>query len=214
MKTPTLFFYFLLPFTAILFWGCPYPKPAPVIEIKSEIKDNMVFQTGTYWIYIDTLTDEIDSVYVIRSKDSVVSEDEIFGYCTFTRNNMEVKSTYYNQLMRQGLVLFCPGPNSPYTYINSILTVSYFCGSYEKNGIESPIVFGDSMAYTHYDTSYVSYPLLGKTYQNVKVFSITSVMGNQTLVPQKAYYSPHFGAIRKEMWDGKKWLLLRYHIVQ
>ena len=87
MKTNLIFCCFLLPLAAMVFWGCPIQKPVPEVEILPEIKDNMVFKSGTYWIYIDSLSnDDIDSVYVVSSKDSIISQDEIYGNCSFTRS--------------------------------------------------------------------------------------------------------------------------------
>ncbi|MCD6013832.1 MAG: hypothetical protein K0Q79_3694 [Flavipsychrobacter sp.] len=88
---------------AIMFFSCkknnPTPKTVVTTELDPQIKRNY-FKVGTYWIYKDTVSGDIDSAYVTANSDSLRPA----GYC-------DPHKEYYNEVfdMRINVVSNSPG---------------------------------------------------------------------------------------------------------
>lgn len=212
MKTKFIFCCFLLPLAAMVFWGCPSEKPIGDIKMLQELRDYTIFREGTYWIYQDLAKDIEDSVYITKTEDYELRGNPNEG-CTMSGTEIYFYSTYYQKNFIQDFEFYCNLSNFQRSIINSDMNVIFFSGSYYENEKERPLHFGDKAWYTTYDTLYPLYSLLNKSYEHVKVFSVSAIQYN-TIMPIKSYHAPHIGMIQKEMEDSTVWQLVRYNIVQ
>ncbi len=93
----------------------PYPHPMECGDgrdesklcIPQEVKDYCYFKTGSYWVYIDSLTGTQDCVYVVSSKISFVDKRttsdlnqrrifEVFSL-DFRHSNDQFRDSYYSE---------------------------------------------------------------------------------------------------------------------
>ncbi|MFN0204116.1 MAG: hypothetical protein ACKVTZ_21535, partial [Bacteroidia bacterium] len=123
-------------------------------------------------------------------------------------------STHYAKSFQQAFAVECNHPKLQRVYINSDIYPVFFGGMYYENQKEVPLEFGDKNWHTTYDTMYANYSLFGKEYKAVKTFFLHEQSSIQTMIPLKSFHAPHIGMLRKEMADGKVWLLVRYQVVQ
>lgn len=76
MKHSTLFGGLLalaLGLPLLLGGGCKKPAPEPeAVPLPAELKAYVLFQPGTYWIYQDSASRRLDSVWVVSTETSVV----------------------------------------------------------------------------------------------------------------------------------------------
>jgi hypothetical protein len=53
----------------LLTLSCNKPSPEPdAVLLPAELKDYTLFQPGTYWIYLDSATQQLDSVWVVSTE--------------------------------------------------------------------------------------------------------------------------------------------------
>jgi hypothetical protein len=209
---------------------CHKPQPEPeAVPLPAELKAYTRFRPGTYWIYQDSVTARLDSIWVVSLKDSVYREYDHIEYRvvmkheTFemrTRSSESGAEDIYSVDRNCGLpirddggedgfpcwmiIRFRPEGN-PADYDGNFHVFPYRIPRDQQ-------IKGSIYAYWH------SQPIIraGKEYADVMEVSIPY---DQTAGSWKAYYgwAPHVGIIqRRGYYAGKpySWTLLRSHIVQ
>lgn len=90
-------------FIVILFCSCqsleknPKPCSKTPVDQRFDLKDNSrFFDPGTYWVYQDTITGKLDSLYVVNSKFFDRQEDFCSSLISIRSTEIELFSTYLN----------------------------------------------------------------------------------------------------------------------
>lgn len=68
--------------------------------VSGDIKDYCLFKIGSWWVYVDSLTNNVDSVYVTSSYNGIdtITQSDNLGYTgNFEFFNVAVYSTYYQK---------------------------------------------------------------------------------------------------------------------
>jgi hypothetical protein len=205
----------------ICFAGCKKDSstenPEPLL-IPQEVKDYMMFQPGTYWVYIDSVSGRVDSLYVTETKhefDTLVigsypkrvyeifvvkSHSSMDGYdYTF-----EVNTTYSandNDVFDLFEEKFKPGD-----YAGQTLWFIYkpYVGQ----------IFYEGNATKMVKNIYPIFKLNNSVYYNViEVYHDISAIDVSNHVTN--YFASKFGIIRKELLDSNQvWNLARSNIIQ
>ena len=181
--------------------------------IPSEVKDFALFQPGTYWIYQDSASGVIDSVYVY---------DLITGIDSTSSGNFE----YFDE--------YCTHSNgySDHIWVNMSWSINYHYTPVWKSYFKPGDFIGQSYlmlypfntnrqygAYTDYGTITIigflnNFNVLGNNYNEVICFHNTENI-IEYHSESNYYVVKNFGLIRKELVDSLKiWNLVRCHIIQ
>ncbi len=202
-------FLLLLVFCAVLFWGCP--KPRTYIPIPDEVKAYVVFPVGSYWIYTDSLSDQLDSVCITAVLSRIGSEPE-------SRIDPEIiqmaqESSYYGDSVRGGVEILSPLLPKQFMYSMNSGFTNFFCCTGYFNGEEQPTFepykSGFDAGYTKYVGYWEDYVVGNQVYHKVRAYQTVYELPRN---PIRRYYAAEVGLIRAEMKDGKIWKLERYKI--
>lgn len=167
---------YLLPFL-LAFQACDGPyENCPEYHYSDELKSNVIFNSGSYWIYQDSLLGITDSIH-LDAQDFTF--DEI---CKPQSHPSDVISqTFYSSFWSHGIDTFryfvkCRASWNP-SYNPDWDFLGYFNGSLASD---------DQYNYATLDSLYVK----GVWYYNIKIFSNAD---------HTFYWSKHTGLIRKEI---------------
>ncbi|MCZ2128988.1 MAG: hypothetical protein LC109_01850 [Bacteroidia bacterium] len=218
--------------------SCIKDKKCPDIStilIEQEMKDWMFFDSGSYWIYIDSVTGAYDSVYVTKTEVGITELiDPKESPCPINK--------------REVLVVFFETIAGLKFYISGV----YGTGSGVSNNTNpvrgSVSIFnqkhsGGDGGYSHYmyfpvlqgtvgfvfgeikhDTIYENYTVLGNTY--IDVLRVSDRDNGALNAITKFYHAKHIGVIRKEIYEWKSrhdkstpkllhvWELADYKVIQ
>jgi hypothetical protein len=220
-------FLFFVPliFLFLFFYSCKKDEPTNIknwgtVYAPQDIKDLSYFKPGTFWIYKDSLSGQIDSVYVLAVDEGtqVVTADMKRGYT----GNFE----YYSIQMKSSLDTF--------NYFNYFHGFYIIYGNYypvfrykstSTAGIGKTIMltrsFQAGAAFTNDNTGqtickgYFPSEICGDSaYLNVLKMKDTK---NITENNDSTYYShvANKGIVKKQLLgQNKNWVLIRYNIVQ
>jgi len=153
-----------------------------------EFKDYVVFPVGSYWIYEDSLSNNVDSLY-LTSVDIHIQEIE--------------KSNYFHEEMFQYF----------YSSQNNKLTAR--TRRFSSNNIYEYYGYGYYFDITKGQTNCTGGTLYAK-YDSLKVLNVwykdvVCIKGNG--MPRFYYWVKNIGLIKKENADSSEnWLLKSYHI--
>ncbi|HEV7232527.1 MAG TPA: hypothetical protein VGO45_14415 [Bacteroidia bacterium] len=194
-----------------------YPdKRIPVPQI---LADYGYFKKGTYWIYRDTATLALDSVYVTASKQGTEQNtpdnghpyNGYYGYFNvYTQSSFE--GVQYNDWVDTH---FTSGGHSEIwrNKINNAGTPSWLMTDYfvvgqtfvPDNGYASTVAFENQYDSLKIESNYFKNVVLFNDKQNpIQYNSVTNV-----------YLAKNIGVIRKEILATHKvWNLIRYNVVQ
>lgn len=183
-------------------WG---KKHTTTYSFSQEFNDYVVFNTGSYWIYEDSASKMIDSIYLF---------DRIISYSDGRPGSNE-KTESLNEWKHSSLTQ------------NTLLFKGYL-QMLKEDGIYAEIIAGNSNSDINYfDGNIGSYPVFStvtiyaekkdsisfqETFRHVKVF-----LNLQQMYPNHAkrvYYAKNIGLVRKELFNGQVWNLVRYHVSQ
>ncbi len=172
------------------------PKEKPIYYLDQEIKDYTLFPVGSYWIYEDSLSNDIDTVSIISQTIKIFAGgEEPFKYEYFKQN---IVTSYYND------TLF--GGGSAW-----LLESEGFCEYSETGWLRfiSQKQVGYKFDELLYEIYYDSLFIINKWYKEVKVFTILTQDSSSL---ERCYFKKNIGIIKKEKYDGKVWELLNYYI--
>ena len=190
------------------------------------VKDYAIFKPGTYWVYQDSTTHLLDSVWVYYYKETTdtfkkaenqYSVSPVYLYRTFSSkyrsNNLVEFNTTFEVVNGSNMVL------------ESVIDSTGFVGQYVK--LFSPFIENKQMSYITQDncTFLKAYPLItfnGSVYNNTIKYNHSRDFSNYYFINYQhfenktnTYFASQIGMIRKEIPDSNKvWNLIRYHIVQ
>jgi hypothetical protein len=199
----------------------PNPDPGYSAPMQRDLYAYAFFQPGTYWVYEDSVSHIIDSVYVIYADSSTYTNNETNAdhyKGTFHRFQCKMISSYDHYMYQNWM-------DQSYEVNGSAPTVNreryIMPGSGNINGRTINIAIcnvGKSLSvaldYVTYVNYYPSLSLNGQGFSSVqKWFTYNSNCDDN----KNAYYyiSKNVGIIRREQVDSNRtWNLIRYHINQ
>ncbi|MBS1636221.1 MAG: hypothetical protein JST26_09915 [Bacteroidetes bacterium] len=204
----------------------PEAKPNYHFEIPQELWDYGCFKPGTYWVYEDSITHIIDSVWVFKANggNKTISESNDYPYTgTFGWYSCWSESSYdhyqYENWVDQTWNV--NGAAAGYTNTN-VNRDRYSTPSSQSNTGEtiltSDIQKGKTLytrqGATNYETFYSNFLLAGYSYIDVEKWKNDKCViddGQNTIY----YIARNIGIIKREQADSNHvWKLVRYHIVQ
>jgi hypothetical protein len=183
-------------------WG---KKHTNTYTLSQEFKDYTVFNTGSYWVYEDSASKAIDSIYLFSQTFSFVG-----GSYNRPDKSESLEQRKYSSLHLDTLFFigYLPLDNQDGVYAELMtnilnLDINYFEATLGSYGVPSSNI-------TFYDEKRDSIFFREKFYQ-VKIFTNLQQFINQS---KKVYYANHIGLVRKELFNGQVWNLVRYHVSQ
>jgi hypothetical protein len=206
-KKWTVFLYMIL----LVLVSCEKDPPPEKTSyfMDDEFLANTVFKTGSWWVYEkDTLT-PIDSIYVIKSEVTNVSHDSV-DY-NWQRSAMQYKSSLNGDTVTSLGDL----EEASFTYYSK-QKISTAPGSEALDFFSlKPVGYVLELSPTlkmRYDT--VRDVLVDSLpYTNVKIFQ-NLVTPSSPRLPKLLWYAKNVGVVRKELFNGEVWSLVRYNVIQ
>jgi hypothetical protein len=207
----------------------PAPDLSWPLYIPNEMKAYVEFKPGTYWVYKDSISGQLDSVYVTYHNTGF---DTTTGHIFYDWGVFEWLITEYKS-SRTGYFY--------YTYVHTVHSGWYpdqypfrhelFVektkpGDYvgESKILEYPILVGNSMpAASNYplpNDYLTTIQFYNAFYQDTSIFNAVVEVENNHYKPEGLSLTKHFhakdiGVVRKEVIDSNLvWKLIRYSIVQ
>ena len=193
------------------FVGCVNkPGPVPFYPVPPEVEPYFLFRKGSYWIYEETGSSKIDSVYLFRSQIIRMDGEEDFGYnyelylSGFHRSSTGDSVRGYGQpffsdekiWMYEEEYLSTDSPGSAATFLSPLMV----------GEVHS---FGGDFGLT-YESIADSMVLSNETFYAVMVFRQTATKSlNHT---ERIYYAKNVGVIKRELFNGEVWELKKYFI--
>ena len=184
-----------------------------------EVKEFLYFKDGSYWVYEEETTGELDSMYVIGSENYPNS----YYFSTTIHSQLDSYDYEYWSILGTG----CPDTG----LVQDGLRCTHIKKLKGKPGdfVSETYVFfywaekGDFMTnwvYQHPDNAVLvkevlsTYDLSGETYQDVYVVE-EEYDASENKQHTMHYYARNHGLVRKELLDsGEVWNLVRYNLVQ
>ena len=189
----------LLLSTSVLFTACPTKSDDDKIihYFNEEIKTYVFMPVGSWWVYEDSATNELDTVTLISSENRFTN-DNIEDY--------EVQNFVYNSTFNKNQI-WGGAAAADNSYEDSYLSLGFLTSvnfhAYKKDTI---ILLKGELIADRID----SLTIEDNVYTEVKKFSKTKHTYN--LIPEVTYYAPNVGLIRKELFNGDVWNLKEYYI--
>jgi len=174
-----------------------------------EFLDCTIFKPGSWWVYRKDTTTPIDSIYVIRSVLATISPDSV-DY-SWQRSEMQYKSSLNNDtvislgdLVESSFTFYSKQKSSK---ANASEVLDFF--SLKPVGYVLEV---SPMLKMKYDT--VRDALVDSIpFTNVKIYENQVTPLNQKQ-PRVLWYVKNVGAVRKQLFNGEIWNLLKYNVVQ
>ena len=209
----------------LLFAACkkdPPPPPSYTITLSPVLRDYGYFRPGTYWIYEDSASHVLDSVYVTSASigNTVITKQQNLGYTgTFGYFKEQYQSTYRPETGNI-YVDMQTSKQSPGAALWHDKTVG---GVYVGQNILMTDIFnyGYTVVAPHEPNGALTFmggidtlKVLGKSYfRVVEEYNKQNILENNNRT--NVYLARYIGVIRKELLDSNKvWNLKRYNIVQ
>ena len=183
-------------------------KEFPIYYNDQEFKDYTIFPATSYWIYVDSASRAIDSMYLMTQKVSIYDGVYHNDY-PYERFENYYFSSYNNDTIYEtsNMLINKPGPSISVLWQRKAIALTnlYF----------SNCIVGDILTWNH-NLKYAAYKdsltlSNGKSYKSVKQFTTIQPDGGEVL---NGYYSKRVGMIRKELYNGQVWNLQRYYIAK
>jgi hypothetical protein len=200
-------FLFLL---SLLCCTCYKPDPVPYYPIPEESKQYIIFPKGSYWIYEESNSLNIDTVYLYRSEIEQFDGATDLGY-NYKLYTAGFKSTFTGDSTRGFGGPFLSDQtkwayrefiiNSP--LVQLILTFLH------------PLTVGETRRYAEdfalmYESHAEAMDINGVTYYSVMVFKHNiMIQPNQA---ERIFYAKNVGVIRRELFNGEVWQLKKYFV--
>jgi hypothetical protein len=182
-------------------------KEYPTYYMDQEFKDYTLFKVGSYWVYQDSASKQIDSVYLYKQEITINDRRKAvnYNYEQFTEN---LKSSLYDTLVGEGLKLSESGG-----FVYGILRLNDFT-NYASSYFQTPTIGELDPLYRiiKYQTYRNDTTISNKNYTQVKVFEANQQ--SFSYQSHKIFYSKHLGLVRKELFNGEVWNLIRHHVTQ
>lgn len=198
-------------------FGCQKDKKCPNVRttyLEEEMKDWILFDSGSYWVYIDSVTGAYDSVYVTKSGIEIVEFiDPKYSKCPeliFESITVYLESSNNKRFVVNGAYGRGSGVINNVNPVNGYVAIhnqKYSGGDGGRSHyMYFPVLQGTVGAWNgftiiEHDTIYPEYEVFGKTYQNVLLVS-DGYNGALNAIT-KFYHVKNTGVIRKEIYKFK-----------
>lgn len=194
-------------------------SPANTVLVPQDMKDRFYFKTGTYWIYKNLATQEIDSLWVIADviENINVDDDGFIKNKCYESFQIAIRSLLFTQkgrynnyqldffpqsghnLSNESYTLY---DHSPLNNNNTVFRIELKGKSYE-NQMGASIEFKDSIVtndnITYKDVLHLYYPTGTSTYDYLR----------------EMYYAKNKGLVKfKRNTDNSEWELIQSKIIQ
>jgi hypothetical protein len=210
---------------ALVLFACKHEPPAPptyTIALSPTLKDYGYFLPGTYWVYEDSASHTLDSVYVLAASTGTtsISKEQNLGYVgTFGWYKMQMYGSHQAETDNE--------------WVDMKYSINFPAAVLWRNKIVSGNFIGENFVMTddfnpQFSTTAPHEPngsiALVNMFDTLRVLNTTL----KTVVEMydrknicegnnrsNVYISKNMGIVRKELLDSNKvWNLKRYHIVQ
>lgn len=184
----------------LLIIGANCKKEKPTYYMPQEFKDYVMFPEGSYWIYEDSITKNIDSISLYKTNMLVKDDDHVYCICKYETITQEFHSSFSNNIFLRYIEPFLADFENKYAfYLNSM---SGYIFIFPQSS------FGDPFKY-----KYFNYIIINDTiYESVHVFE-RKMQGEDILIH---YFVKHIGIIKRKIIttdnDTIVWELKNYHI--
>ena len=224
MKNIALTLVILAGTIASTFNACKKPS-TPNYPINNSLKAAFNFQPGTYWIYRDSISGDVDSFYV--QANGTGNNSNSAGY---TYDLTEV------QIFEVSALISIDTQYWQYYYLGNVIEVGYY-GPKMHEADYAPFInypFQDSLTFPHYGSSnllnadsgsvariFTSYTLNTNVFTNVaETYQwYNNNAGTGLLFNDIFFICPNIGIIKMKLYHpldaiNRVWELQRYHIVK
>ncbi|MGA3013086.1 MAG: hypothetical protein ABSD71_03510 [Bacteroidales bacterium] len=203
-----LFWAYLLFFGIFLSWstGCTKTKNIPTNYIPQDLKDCLVFKSGSYWVYLNESNETIDSNYVIGEP---VYSDILAGFGETDSYSQQCKTIYNGSFIDSVIII----QKNYSIYLNTFL----FSGSESTTFIPGQISYIGTKDTLRGLALLDTMTINKKLFQNIYVTQYSSVTTNGKPYVCTAYFVRNLGLIRFDYhYNGNttRWILLKYKAVQ
>ena len=199
--------------------------PKDVTRLSEEFKSYAYFKEGSWWVYKELNSGNLDSAYIIRS--DILTEhlpEKSGGPATLEHLSIRlVREVYDNNLdtlILEGYPMYNKNSNEDLHEGNRVCRLIRTI--YKYNITSNLIIYtppdtnyrikGNEM---HIKTFLDSIHLQGKVYHDVFVTKHPGRQGEETNELIKSdYYAKNVGLIKRVYWDGRVKELLRYNVEQ
>jgi hypothetical protein len=210
IKNTIMLFLAFLTITFYLSSCGPDEDTRPTYHIDQTTMDYCIYDEGSWWVYEEESSQEIDTIIVKKVRDWVVKSDSRH----FLTDGYEI--TYNSKTINQ---IDCWGGGD---YSNPEINI------FEESFVKSPHAYGDITFISTLDTSFIFKPsqseqiklkdtlqhleIKDSTYQDIRIFE--NLIGTYTNYQKTIYWARHVGKIRVERADGSVWNLIAYKVSQ
>lgn len=171
-------------------------EPCPIIYMEQDLKDYCVFKPGTWWVYEEETSKERDSVYIISSITKISGCDVVRN--DYENNLQQLQSSLYGQY----------GQETNFVTSAKQATRGGGLPIYFSGNLQDSIRYGNG--YVTYYNFLENYAEGDISHSKVKFFRVYNAV-----IPKLLFiHAKNIGIIRMEFFNGKKWNLVKYKIVQ
>ena len=183
----------------------------PTYYMDQEFKDYIVYPQGSYWVYEEMSSGQIDTVKIYSSEIKIHNGQTILGF-NYEEYLVLMKSSFNNDTISGvGGIDFTDKNFSEYeegsTNIHKILNRSLLFFSKKPVGYELNYTEVDLVDYLEFLELYTVFSL---EYEDVKVFE--HKINYYSEQPKRVYFAKGVGIIKKELFNGEIWQLKKYFI--
>jgi hypothetical protein len=173
----------------------------PSYHMDQEFKDYLVFSQGSYWVYQDSATLNIDSINLYSQNLEMADYRRHYGYYAEHLEQKFSSSFNNNTIIKSG------GADEYSLYHSCLLFEEEGISFFTNKDIGDSIGRNNTLKYVSFD---VTKNIEGVDYSSVKAFE--NLLQKNISQPRKIYYAKQKGIVRKELFNGEVWNLIRYHI--
>jgi len=196
------------------------PSEPITLLAPQEVKDYVLFQPGTYWVYENSITQELDSVYVYETLNEITrfeGDGQIVDFEQIIVNTFSEFEQYNHKYKLDAPVL-----EALQFYNPRIKRVKTKPGDYvgETIVLFHPYNVGDKRyplgtnGYVELIDFKLSFELGGNIYQEVLIYKNVED-ASEGYKNVNYYFAKHIGLIKREIIDNtESWELIRYNIVK
>lgn len=185
-------------------------KTFPYKAIPQEVRDYAWFDVGSYWVYEDSATKQLDSIYIYNTQtrkgrnynqNTPLTDFElltVFARSAQTNSKYDFHMGTYDDLMTNSIVILYSSPLLQDSLRRSEMLYHPLELNRSFNRPTGAFILKDTLT---------SYTLNGKVYKSVKLF-YTESDGIMDYHQSLTWIAPNYGIIKKECLDVPKtyWL--------
>jgi hypothetical protein len=200
----------------LLLNSCTTKEPKPHYAISQITKDYCVFQNGSTWVMEEEQSGTLDTLNIFDFVHNPFAEDNEIPYTVESFNFKQSSSIYVdsNAFHRYHIIKYGGDDINPLNEVSkdvinykSILLNTFFDA--QDTGTELSILAKEDFYYIEYLDSF---KVLNNWFKDVRVYE-HRVFFYPTQIA-KIYWAKNIGHIRYELYNGEKWNLKDYEVLQ